>query len=135
MPSRAPRLLLLICVLGALAVRLAAQSPGPRFPVAIAVESSANPSAAGAEVTFTARVTVLGPPTETQPTGAVEFYDGPTLLGTVDLTAANGKASASFTTPALLEGPHPISARYAGDAGFIGGASEPVTQFVTPQGN
>lgn len=135
MPSRAPRLLLLICVLGALAVRLAAQSPGQRFPVAIAVESSANPSVAGTEVTFTAKVTVLGPPSETLPTGAVEFYDGPTLLATVDLTTANGNASASFTTPALLEGAHPISARYAGDAGFVGGASEPVTQFVTAQGN
>lgn len=131
MPSRAPQLLLLFCALGALAVRPAAQSPGPRFHVAIAVEASANPSVAGTEVTLTAKVTVLGPPTETLPTGTVEFFDGSVLLGTAEVTTTDGQTTASLTTPALTEGPHPILARYSGDDGFVPGASEPFIQIIT----
>lgn len=134
MPSRAPRLLLLICVLGALAVRLAAQSPGPRFPVAIAVESSANPITVGSAVSLSAivgNVDDSGP----APTGRVDFYDGLVFIGSGDLMEVDGRMRASLRIPALAEGIHPITARYLGDDAHLDSQSEPLVQTVTPATN
>ena len=112
-------------------LKLPAQSPGPKLPARVTVESSANPATAGSEVTLTARLAVQGPAGGTAPTGTVEFFDGSVLLGTVDVTTTDGQSTASLTTPALTEGPHPILARYSGDDGFVPGTSEPLTQIIT----
>jgi len=73
--------------------------------------STANPSAIGQNVTFTATVApsagggVL-------PDGTVTFTDGATTLDTVALTASG---TAAFSTATLANGPHAITAAYSGD--------------------
>jgi uncharacterized repeat protein (TIGR01451 family) len=79
-------------------------------PTTTVVTSSLNPSTAGQTVTFTATVTNSGLGTPA-PTGTVQFKDGATNLGVVTLVGG----SASFTTSALTQGPHTISAVYGGD--------------------
>jgi hypothetical protein len=81
--------------------------------------SSANPSASGQSVTFTATVTAKSPGAGI-PTGTVTFKDGPSTLGTGTL---NGSGQATFTISALAVGSHAITASYDGDANFEGGTS------------
>ncbi len=87
--------------------------------------SSANPSAWGQSVTFTATVAsaVAGLGT---PTGQVAFYDGATSIDTE--TLVNG--SASYTTASLAVGGHSITAKYAGDTNFTGSTSSAIAQVV-----
>ena len=86
--------------------------------------SSANPSASGDTVTFTATVTAI---TGTgAPTGTVDFLDGTTVVGSG--TLASGVAT--FSTAGLAVGSHDITAVYNGDAAFIGSTSPIVTQVV-----
>jgi hypothetical protein len=76
-----------------------------------ALASSANPSALGANVTFTATVTPSGA------TGTIQFYaDGATLGSSV--TLSGGEATVS--TAALLAGTHTITATYSGDTNHSG---------------
>jgi uncharacterized repeat protein (TIGR01451 family) len=75
------------------------------------LQSSANPSAVGQSVTFTATVTGSG----TTPTGTVTFMDGSTTLATV---ALNSSGSAAYTTSALLAGSQSITASYSGDNNY-----------------
>jgi hypothetical protein len=89
-----------------------------------ALQSSANPSAWGQTVTFTATVTPSG---SGVPTGSVTFSDGATPLGSVSL---NGSAQASLTLPSLTAGPHSISAAYGGASGFQASSSSPLAQTV-----
>ena len=91
------------------------------------VTSSANPSAAGQSVTFTATVSAMAPGSGT-PTGSVNFYDGATLLGTATLGATG---AATFATSTLTAASHSITATYAGDPNFIAGTSPTLTQAVT----
>ncbi len=88
-----------------------------------AVSSSANPSAVGEAVTFTATVTsaVAGL------TGQVEFFDGMTSVGKVAL--ANGQAA--FSSATLSAGSHVVSATYLGDGNFSTSTSATMTQVVT----
>jgi hypothetical protein len=95
-----------------------------------ALDSSANPSVYGQEVTFTATVTVNDPGSGL-PTGTVTFLDGSTVLGTGTLDD-NGQAT--FTTSALQIGDHPITAVYGGDSNFNGSMSGILTQTVNPPG-
>ena len=85
------------------------------------LSSSANPSAAGQAVTFTATVT------GSNPTGTVQFKDGTTVIGAVATPSesiaahAGPKAAlvggtATLTTSALAPGSHSITAVYSGDA-------------------
>jgi hypothetical protein len=91
-----------------------------------ALTSSANPSAAGQSVTFTA--TVTGPSGNTTvPTGSVRFLDGTTTLGSGTL---NGSAAATFSTTAISAGSHSITAVYSGDSNFLGSTSAVLTQVV-----
>ncbi len=83
--------------------------------------SSANPSAPGQAVTFTATVTSTG-----TPTGTVTFSDGSTGLGTGTLAA--GKAT--LTTSTLALGTHPITAVYGGSSTITGSTSNTVNQVV-----
>jgi hypothetical protein len=75
------------------------------------LSSSASPAVLGQPVTFTAAVTVTSPGAG-MPTGNVVFKDGTTVLETVPLTGG----VASFTTSALAQGSHTITAAYQGDA-------------------
>lgn len=78
----------------------------------------------GSPVTITANVTPLaGGGT---PTGTVQFFDGSTLLDTIQLAAG----SASLTIPSLIVGTHLLSAVYSGDATYGGSQSSPNTLTV-----
>jgi hypothetical protein len=80
------------------------------------LNSSANPSSLGQNVTFTATVTSsLGTPT---PTGTVQFKSDSANLGSA-VTLVNG--SAQLTTSSLSAGIHTITADYSGDASFLSG--------------
>ncbi len=88
--------------------------------------SSANPSAFGQSVTFTATVKPT-PPNKGTPTGTVTFYDGSTSLGTATL----GGGKATFRTTGLTIGSHAILVVYAGDASFATSSSSSLTQVVS----
>jgi hypothetical protein len=77
---------------------------------AVALVSSANPSIAGASVSFTA---TISSPQAAAVTGSVTFKDGSTVLGTVSVGSAG---SAVFSTAALAVGQHSIVAAYSGDS-------------------
>jgi hypothetical protein len=106
-------------------------SPGASLavgPDASSTTLTAAPSVTvGASATYTAAV---GPPASrpgpVQPTGAVEFLDGGTPIG----SCANqplSRGAASCTVSYAIVGAHQITARYAGDANF-NGSSSPVDQ-------
>ena len=94
---------------------------------AIGLSSSANPSAVGKPVTFTASVgesvLVLNSPA---PAGSVIFKDGSTTLATVPLSSG----SAAFTTSGLAAGSHKITATYPGNSHYNRHVSAPLTQTV-----
>ncbi|MGB7267140.1 MAG: Ig-like domain repeat protein, partial [Terracidiphilus sp.] len=79
---------------------------------ATALTSSVNPSAVGQSVTFTATVSVSGGGGVT-PDGTVTFMDGTTILGTQTLS---GGGVATYSTTALANGVHQITAAYNGDS-------------------
>jgi hypothetical protein len=80
----------------------------------VAITASANPTAAGQAVTFTATVTAVAPSVGI-PTGTVTFEDGGKIMGCGVLSG--GKAT--FTTLSLRAGSHKITAIYrAGGSGF-----------------
>jgi hypothetical protein len=93
-----------------------------------AINSSANPSAPGQNVTFTAMVS--GPGT---PTGLVTFFDGTTLIGRGVLnTASEGRGVASFSTSSLAVGRHTITASYGGESNFLGSAASLTQTVIRP---
>ncbi|HUR23846.1 MAG TPA: Ig-like domain repeat protein [Acidimicrobiales bacterium] len=77
------------------------------------VASSVNPSATGQSVTFTATVASSGGPVTT---GTVTFTEGGTTLASN--VAVNGSGQAAFSTSALTEGDHIVTATYNGTASF-----------------
>jgi len=77
------------------------------------VTSSPNPSRTGTPVTFTATVTSGGSPVST---GTVTFAEGGVILAAG--VAVNASGMASFSTSALTEGTHAITASYNGTAAF-----------------
>jgi hypothetical protein len=83
------------------------------------VASSANPSAAGSSVTFTATVT-------SGATGTVAFKDGTTTLGTGTLSSG----AATFSTSSLPAGARTITAVYQGDTNYAGSTSSTLIQNV-----
>jgi hypothetical protein len=94
-----------------------------------ALASSANPSAFGQAITFTATVSPVAPAAGS-PSGMVSFSSDGTALGSVGLV--NGVASLS--TAALAVGSHAIAASYAGDGIFLassGGLTQQVNQGAT----
>lgn len=94
-------------------------------PSAVALESSASPSAFGEDVTFTANVTsdVAG----VIPTGAVSFTADGAELGSRPLDASG---IATLTTSALDVGTHAVVARYEGDDDFDAAISQSFSQNV-----
>ena len=90
-----------------------------------ALTASATQTALAQAVTFQAVVTAAaGGPT---PTGAVNFFDATTLIGTQVLAASQqmGTATAQFSTTALAAGMHSITAIYNGDANVAASTSPP----------
>jgi len=89
------------------------------------IATSGTPSNFGQTVTFTSQVTAL----YATPTGAVNFYDGSTLLGSAPLNAAGVVA---FAISTLAVGTHTITAQYpapsTGD--FQASSSVTLTQMV-----
>jgi sugar lactone lactonase YvrE len=96
---------------------------------ATVLKSSANPSALGSSVTFTATVTASSGGS-VPPDGTVTFLDGATALGPAVALSAGG--TATLTTSTLAEGAHSITAVYGGDATkfIIGSTSGILTQDV-----
>ena len=83
----------------------------------------------GQSITFTATVApaVSGAGT---PSGAVNFFDGATRLGSGTLTTVNGQQQATFTTSSLAMGNRSITAVYAGDANFASATSPALSELV-----
>lgn len=111
----------LSCIAGSLSGRLTKVTTS----TATSITSSSSTSVYGTAVTFTARVTTSG---TTTPTGTVTFMDGTTTLGTQNLS----NSAASYTTSALIAGPHSITAVYGGDFFYSGSTSPTLTQTITP---
>jgi Bacterial Ig-like domain (group 3)/IPT/TIG domain len=92
-----------------------------------ALSSSANPSAPGQPVTFTATVR---PASGTgTPTGTVTFSDGGSQIGTATLKSG-GTATIATASPLAL-GKHAITASYGGDRNFAA-STDSLTQTVSP---
>ncbi len=94
-------------------VTLTIVRPAPPPTSSVSLSSSANPSALGEAVTFTAAVSGQ-PATSGFVTGTVQFSDGATALGTTNVSGG----VAEFTTSALTGGSHNIGARYSGNGTF-----------------
>jgi hypothetical protein len=92
-------------------------------PTTTTVSSSANPSTVGQSVTFTATVSSSGG----TPSGAVNFLDGATQIGSGTL---NGSGQATFATASLAQGSHSITASYAGNSSFAASVSAVLAQVV-----
>jgi hypothetical protein len=86
--------------------------------------SSQNPSLTGGAVTLIATVTGPGG----TPTGTVVFMDGTNTLG---IGTLNASGVASFSTAALITGPHSVTAVYGGNSTFAGSASSILSQTVS----
>jgi hypothetical protein len=87
--------------------------------------SSANPSAFGQAVVFTAVEIPISPGVGT-PTGTVTFKDGTTALATETLSGG----TATFFTSALAIGTHSITVAYSGDTHFKASTSTALSQVV-----
>ncbi|WP_435747079.1 Ig-like domain-containing protein [Nocardioides sp. SYSU DS0663] len=84
------------------------------------VSSHAEPAPFGEPVTFTSTVTAVGPATG-RPSGVVQLWDGPVLLGASNLSPAGPRsAEAEVVTTALTPGTHEIRAVYVGSFNFHG---------------
>ena len=107
------------------AVSVKLPSSGPLATVSL-LKSSANPSAVGQAVSFTAMVETTGAFTQT-PTGSVTFLDGGASIGTATLA---GDGTAVLTTSTLAAGTHTITVQYAGTAALAASTSASLTQLV-----
>lgn len=87
--------------------------------------SSANPSAYGQSVRFTATVAANAPGAGV-PTGLVTFLSDATTLGTAPLTGG----AASYSTAGLTPATHSITAVYGGDGNFTRSTSSAVSQIT-----
>ncbi|TDN93246.1 Ig-like domain-containing protein [Microbacterium sp. BK668] len=102
-------------------------------PTVTTVTTSGSPSATGTPVTFTATVTAAGSPVTA---GTVSFsVDGAPQGAPV---AVNASGTATFTTSALAEGTHLVTATYSGSTGFLtsnGSLSQRVDNATVVTGN
>lgn len=93
-------------------------------PTSVALTSNASPSTYGQTVTFTANVTAAF---GTAPASSVSFYDGTTLLGTVNTATAPPQVSIFY----LTAGTHAITATYAGNSNYASSTSAALSQSVS----
>ena len=94
---------------------------------AIALSSSSNPAATGAQVTFTATVSAVAPGAGT-PSGTVTFREGAKVLGTAGV-GAGGVASVIVSD--LAEGTHTITADIPAGASFNASTSNAIAQTIS----
>jgi hypothetical protein len=92
------------------------------------IESSADPSTFGDDVTLTAVVTPVAG--SGAPTGTVTFTEGPTVLGTATVGTVGGRQQASITLSGLSAGEHDVVAAYSGSEQFAASTSAPFSQDV-----
>ena len=97
--------------------------PGCTTATSTTLTPSANPSPAGVSLTLTA--TVSGSRTVTG--GTVTFFDGASPLATNPVSAG----VATFSTSALIPGPHSLTATYNPIPGFGGSTSAPLSETIT----
>jgi hypothetical protein len=110
----------------ALTVQVSGPGAGPAA-TSTALKSSANPSTAGASVTFTATVT------GNAPGGTVAFSANGTAITGCAASAVAGTGNvrtAACSTGALAAGSHAIVAKYSGNAGNLASTSAALTQTV-----
>jgi hypothetical protein len=104
----------------------------PVLPATVTlVNSSANPSALGQSVTFTAVVTPAAGVTGT-PTGTVTFTINGVAQAPVPLAVVGGNDEATLTTSILALGTNTITAGYSGDSAFAPSTSPALAQLVNP---
>jgi hypothetical protein len=89
---------------------------------------AASPNPALPEQTVTLTAAVSGSQTGIPLTGTVTFKDGPITLAAVPVGA---NSVATFNTPALLTGNHPITASYGGSADYNSSVSNTVNEVVS----
>lgn len=94
-------------------------------PSTIGVFSSLSPSIFGQSVTLSATVT---PQNGGSAGGTVTFYDGTTVLSSVQMSGN----SAALTISSLAAGTHPLTAAYSGDSNVNASTSSVVSQAVNP---
>ena len=90
---------------------------------AITLTSSANPSFAGAAVTFVASLTSNG----SVPSGQLTFSEGSTVIAS---GAMSGTGVASFSVNSLTAGSHTLIASFAGDVDHAASTSSALVQVV-----
>jgi len=90
----------------------------------LTLASDLTPAPVGAGITFTSDVAAA--PGAPAPAGSMEFRDGTTVLGSVDVSSGE----ATFTTNTLDVGSHVITASYSGDAAYDAGNAPGVSQLV-----
>ena len=90
-----------------------------KIATTVALVSNRNPANAGQTVTFTASVSPGAA------TGQVQFFDGASLLATVQLSGAQ----AAYSTKNLAKRTHTIQAVYGGSATHAGSAAS-LTQTI-----
>jgi len=88
--------------------------------------SSATPLLGVDSVTISAAVSAVSG----TPTGSVTFYDGTSILGTINLV--DGVASLTLGPADLTPGSHTIRAVYSGDPGFAGSESGATINVLAP---
>ena len=94
-----------------------------------ALASSANPSVAGQNVTYTATVTATAPASGTR-TGTVDFRDAGVTIAGCGAQAVSVAGKATCTVTYAGPGSHTISGVYSGDANFNPSTSPNLTQTV-----
>jgi hypothetical protein len=91
----------------------------------------------GEPVTFTSTVTAVAPATG-RPSGVVQVWNGPVLLGATSLSPAGPNSStAQFVSSTLRPGTHAIRAVYVGNFNFVGqtaSTSQSIGQVATVTG-
>ncbi len=103
----------------------------PYLTTVTSTSSSVNASDFGQSVTFTATVSDTS---GLVPTGSVEFYDGPTDLGTGSILSGSGQsATSTFTISTLGAGSHSITAVFTG-TGVLNDTTGDFSQTVNQAG-
>ncbi|HXS54255.1 MAG TPA: Ig-like domain repeat protein, partial [Usitatibacter sp.] len=97
--------------------------PDPKVDPSLSLASSANPSPAGQDVTFTASASGANG----TPTGTMDFLDGASALCS-GVALSSGTAACAASSLAI--GSHSITARYSGDASYNAATSSVVVQQV-----
>lgn len=94
------------------------------------LSASANPSAYGTPLTFTA--TVAADAGAAIPTGTVVFWDGGNAIGSRSIIPGANSGTATLTIASLGAGVHQVWATYSGDPNYKGSESVVDVQTVNP---